>query len=202
MADGKLIACHECDLVQRETLLPPGGVARCRRCGAMLYRSHPEHLDRALAFTLGAIVLFVIANVFPIVGLEVKGELIQTTLWGTVHALYHDDMWFVAGLVLLTTILTPMVELAAMAYLLLPLRFKRVPHSCALIFRALHVIQPWGMIEVFMLGVLVALVKLAHIASVVPGIALWSFGALMLLLAAAVAAFDPRELWAKVEAAR
>jgi paraquat-inducible protein A len=202
MPASSILACHECDLLQRETTLPPGGIARCRRCGAQLYRNRPDGLNRSLAYILGALVLFVLANTFPVVGLEVSGELIQTTLPGAVHRIYADGMWPIALLVLMTAIVAPLAEMAAMAWLLLPLHLGRIPRGHALIFRALHLSHPWGMVEVLMLGVLVALVKLARIAAVVPGIALWSLVGEMLLIAAAAAAFDPHDLWAKVSAAR
>jgi paraquat-inducible protein A len=202
MPTDALIACPECDLLQRETALPPGGIARCGRCGAQLYRSHPDSLDRSLACTLGADVFLALANTLPIVGLKAGGDQVQTTLWGAVRALYAQDMWLVAGLVLLTTIVAPLTELAAMTYLLVPLKFNRIPRSMPQAFRTLNLVRAWSLVEVFMLGMLVALVKLAHIASVIPGVALWSFGALMLLLAAARAAFDPHALWATAWAAR
>jgi paraquat-inducible protein A len=195
MTTGRLIACHECDLLQRELPLPLNGVLRCRRCNAELSRSRPDSVDRALAFTLSAMVLFVIGNAFPMVGLSVNGELVQTTLLGAARVLYDDGMWPIAGLVLATTFVMPLLQMATMAYLLVPLRFGRVPYRFDLVFRLLQLVRPWGMTEVLILGMLVALVKLAHIASVVPGTALWTFGALMALLAAASSAFDPREFW-------
>jgi paraquat-inducible protein A len=197
-----LIACHDCDLLQRERVLPPGGVARCGRCGAELYRNRPDTLERALAYTLAALVLFGLANGFSIVGLEVGGDLVQTTLFGAVRSLYEQQMRMVSAVVFLTTILTPLTELAALIYLLLPLKFNRAPPGAALVYRTLNLAHEWSMVEVFMLGVLVALVKLSHIAAVVPGIALWSFGGLMLFLAAATSAFDPRMLWEKLDSLR
>jgi paraquat-inducible protein A len=202
MSTASLIACHECDLLQREPHLPLGGVARCGRCRATLFRSHPESVDRALAFTLASLVLFIIANWFPIVGLEVNGDLIQTTLFGAVRSLWNDQMRLVAVLVFTTTILMPLVKLTAMASLLLPLWLRLNPPYAAPLFRAIRTADPWGMVEVFMLGVLVALVKLAHIAQVVPGIAAWCFAVLMILFAAIAAAFDPREVWARMSVAR
>ena len=190
-----LIACRECDLLQRETQLPRDGVACCARCGATLYRHHPDSLERTLAFTLGAIVLFVIANAYPIVAIEVQGQQTEATLYGAVRTLYDQDMRLVAGLVFFTTMLAPTLEVAAMCYLLLPLKFGRVPYQFASVFRLLQAVRPWSMVEVFMLGILVSMVKLAHIASVVPGPAMWAFGGLMVLIAAVAAAFDPRELW-------
>ena len=197
-----VIACHECDLLQREVPLPRGGVVRCGRCGAELYRSHPDSFERSLALTAGAIVLFAIANAFPIVGLKLQGQVIQTTLFHAVQTLWNEDMKSVGMLVFVTTMLVPALQLFALTYLLLPLRLGRAPPHFALVFRMLQAVRPWGMVEVFMLGVLVSLVKLAHLAGVVPGIALWSFGALMFLMAAVAAVFDPRDLWARMSVAR
>ena len=198
MSAAPLTACHECDLLQRETPLPLGGAAKCPRCGATLYRRNPDSVDRALALTLGALALFIMANVFPIVGLAISGDLVQTTLFGTVRMLWITDMRLVAALVFLTTILMPFLQLAAMSALLLPVRLERTPRYAAALFRTLRAVEPWGMVEVFMLGVLVALVKLAHMAAVVPGLAAWSFAGLMLVLAGAVAAFDPQAVWEKL----
>jgi len=201
-APAPLIACHECDLLQREAVLPQGGVARCGRCGAELYRSHPHSLERTLALTASAIVLFVIANSFPIVGLQLEGQVIQTTLFNTVRSLWDEDMKSVAALVFVTTIAMPALQLFAVAYLVLPLRLGRVPAHFGLVFRMLQTVRPWGMVEVFMLGVLVSLVKLAHLAGVVAGVALWSFAALMLVMAGISAVFDVRGLWARASALR
>jgi len=200
MSVGPLIACHECDLLQRETILPPGGAARCRRCEAVLHRHTPDSLDRTLAYALGAAELFIVANLYPIVGLEVQGNRTSTTLFGTVRTLYDQDMTSVAALVFITTILTPAIEMGTLLYMLLPLKFGRVPKELPAMFRLLQAVRPWGMVEVFMLGTIVSLAKLSHLATVLPGIALWSFGALMLLVAAAAASFDARELWARAEA--
>jgi paraquat-inducible protein A len=96
----------------------------------------------------------------------------------------------------------PVLQIGAMLYMLLPLKLGRVPKELPAMFRLVQTVKPWGMVEVFMLGTLIALTKLAALASVVPGIALWSFGALMFLVAAAAASFDSHALWARVEATR
>jgi paraquat-inducible protein A len=199
---GAFLACHECDLLQHEVRLAPGGVARCHRCGAQLYRSRPHELDRVPAYTLGAFILYVVSNAFPIVGLSVNGELVQVTLLGAVDGIYADGDWLVAFLVLVTAVIAPFVQMIATTWLLLLLRMGRVPKNFAKVFRVLAFTRPWGMVEVLMIGVMVALVKLAHMAEVVPGIALWSLAGSMLLLAAAGAAFDPHFVWSKVSGAR
>jgi len=196
-----LIACHECDLLNQETVIPLGGIACCRRCGGVLYRNKPQSLDHTLAFMLGAAVLFVLANLTPLVGLETQGHRTSTTLFGTVRALHNQDMTSVAGLVFVTTILMPTLEIGAMLYILLPLRLGWLPKGLPAMFRLVQTVRPWVMVEVLMLGILVSLARLSHMATVLPGIALWSLGALMVLLAAAAASFEPRDLWTQTAAA-
>src|SRR5476651_1348517 len=199
MNEVKLIACHECDLLQWETALSEGGTARCQRCDATLYRSLPPTSDRALALTVAAAILFAVANWFPVIGLWVNGTLVETTLFVAASSLYADGMWPIAGLVFVTTILMPSMNIAAVIYLLLPLQLGGFPQKPEIVLRVLRHVAPWGMIEVLMLGMLVALVKLQHIATVVPGVAIWAFGAVMLLLAAAAVTFNPRDIWARLD---
>ncbi|MBI5485117.1 MAG: paraquat-inducible protein A [Deltaproteobacteria bacterium] len=194
-----LVACRECDLILREIELLPGGIACCRCCGAHLYRNSPDSLDRTLALVLTASMLLIIANVYPILGIEIQGVRNATNLYGAVCALWDQNMRSISLVVFITTILIPVIELSMMLYLLLPLRMRRVPAGVPLILRILQCIKPWGMVEVFMLGVLVSLVKLAGSASVIPGAALWSFGGLTLILAAVAASFNSRDIWAHLE---
>ncbi|WP_109477964.1 paraquat-inducible protein A [Paraburkholderia sp. C35] len=195
----RVIACHECDLLQRESDVPAEGVLRCCRCRATLYRRHADSLDRTLAYALAACVLWVVSNAFPIVGLSVNGDLVETTMFGAVRVLYRDGMWPLSALIFITTMLMPACQAVGLVWLLLPLRLGRTPFRADAVFRALRIAQEWGMTEVLILGLLVALVKLAHIAAVVTGPALWSFGALMLTLAAAASAFDTRDMWARLQ---
>ena len=202
MAPRALIACPDCDLLQREPKPASGQVVTCARCGSLLFRRTPDTVDRTLAFALGAAVLFVIANAFPIVGMTIEGRSNTVSLPGALVALWNQDMQLVAGLVGFTTLLAPLLVLATLLYLLTPLRFGRLPPGVPLILRTLDAIQPWGLVEVFMLGLLVSLVKLEMYARVVPGVALWAFGALLLVFTAMAAAFDPRSIWARIGAAR
>jgi paraquat-inducible protein A len=194
-----LIACRECDLLLREIPLLPGGIACCRCCGAPLYRNSPDSLDRTLALVLAATILFIMANIYPLLGIEIQGTRNATNLYGAVLALWDQDMRPISFLVFVTTILIPSIELTMMIYLLLPLRLQRVPVGIPLILRILQSIKPWGMVEVFMLGVLVSLVKLTDSSSIIPGVALWSFGGLTFMLAAVAASFNPRDVWEHLE---
>ncbi|MGF6259569.1 paraquat-inducible protein A [Paraburkholderia youngii] len=202
MTGNELIACEECDLLQLGAPPAAGNALRCQRCRAELRRGRSNGPEYALAFSCASAVLLVISNAFPIVGLSLNGNIVQTTLASSVRMLYTHGAWPLALLVGLTTIVTPVLQTAAMLWLLLPLHFGRAPWRPVEFFRVFQLARPWGMTEVLILGLLVALVKLAHIAKVVPGTALWSFIALMLLLAAAAATFDPREVWSRITAAR
>lgn len=193
-----LIACPECDLLQQQVALPAGGVAICPRCDGHLYRSTPHGLQHALAFSLASAVLFVLANCFPIIGLELQKSTNATTLLGAVAYLYNHGLQPVALLVLVTTVLIPALELLALLAILLPLQFNKVPPGLSYLFRLVQWIHPWGMVEVFMLGIIVSLIRVSDFAEVQPGIALWSFAALILLQSGAAEQFNERELWAKV----
>jgi paraquat-inducible protein A len=197
-----LIACPYCDLVQREVRPPERGSARCCRCESVLYSARPDSAERTLAFTLAAAVLLLIANAFPILELEVQGQRHASTLLGAVRALWDQEVRSVAALVCVTTIVFPAIEVACMIYMLAPLRAGRIAPGVPRLLRLVQAIRPWGMVEVFILGVLVSLVKLAHLATIHTDTALWAFGALMMTLAAAAMSFDPRAVWSRMELVR
>lgn len=189
-----LIACHECDALFHKRVLPQRTSAKCPRCGSLLYRSISSNLDKICAMTLAALVTFVIAQGFPIVELDANGLTSQTTLIGAIVALWNEQMEIMAVLVFCSTILFPLCELLALLYVLIPLRSGHVPPGFNALLRGIQFVRPWGMIEVFMLGVLVTLVKMVSIARVIPEAALFAFGALTLMFAVVVS-FDPRALW-------
>lgn len=198
VAHPELVACPCCGLVQHEIELENAAEAVCSRCGSSLYHRHrPEW---ALALTLAALVAFIIANAFPIAEIETQGRRHQASLLDAVHTLWQGDMGLLAALVLVTTLIVPLVEISLLALALVAHRLP-VPNPARIgaIKFILHT-RPWGMIEVFVLGVLVSLVKLAHLAHVIPGVALWSYAALMILMAAVSRCLDTRHLWPQTPA--
>ena len=199
MTPGDLIACHECDLLLRIPAQPGGGVARCGRCNAVVHRSIPNSIERSLALTLAGLMLFVVANSFPFLAFKMQGLETETTLITGVVDLYKQGMWEISLLVLLTTIVVPLLQLLVLLYVLLPLYLNRLPWKLGTVFRFLHHLEPWGMMEVFLIGILVAVVKLVGMAQIVPGTALWSFALLIVILAAASVNLDPQIVWKRVE---
>ncbi|NHV28575.1 paraquat-inducible protein A [Burkholderia sp. D-99] len=198
MSKPALIACHECDALLHKPRLGGHEVAHCPRCGALLYRSSPAEIERICALALAALITFAIAQAFPILEMDVNGNRVQTTLLGAIDALWRQDMAIVGVMVFCSTVLFPLVEMAALLYLLLPMRYGVVPPGFNLVLRAIQLVRPWGMIEVFMLGILVTIVKMVSLARVVPAAALFAFAALT-LMTAVVLMFDPMLLWDLVD---
>lgn len=197
MNTDSLGACPECDALYRRRPLSRGETALCARCGAKLYSLSRLTPDQMLGLVTGALLVYLIANSYPIVNLKVQGLTNSATLFGSIIALWREGKEPMAVLVFATTQLFPLLDLlATLALLSAAVRYKarRRPGWFAPLLRFVLHLRPWGMVEVFMLGVLVALVKLSHLAHVLPGVALWAFGALTVLLAA-ILTFDLRSLW-------
>ena len=186
-----LIACEECDTIHRRLVLGYNEIALCSCCGAELERDMGSHGKRLLPLTIASLFMYIIANVFPIVEMELHGLASRTTIMGAVASLNAQGMPLVAFLVLATTILFPLFQLVSLVYLLVSINTTRHPPGLNLLVRMIQTLRPWVMVEVLLLGVIVAFVKLTNMAAVVPGPALWALGALALLLAS-VFSFNPR----------
>ena len=199
VADAWLIGCPDCDLLQRLPPLSPGASARCPRCNKELWRRREDSLNRTLALALAAAVLYVVANSTPMLGLTAVGHAASTTVLGGAVQLWHNDETIVAVLVLFTAVIAPALQIGLMLAIVLGAHRKRPPRWVGTLLRHHPTTRLWSMIEVMMLGVLVALIKIAELATVIPGVALYSLGALVFLLAAMQANFDPKEVWGRIE---
>ena len=199
LADASLVACPHCDLLQRLPAIAPGASARCPRCDKELWRRREDSLNRTLALSLAAVVLFVIANTVPMLGLTAVGHAASTTVVGGAQQLWHDGQEIVAMLVLFAAVVSPALQIGLMLTVVVAARREQPPAWVGALLRHLPFARNWSMIEVMLLGVLVALTKIADYATVIPGVALFALGALVFLLAAMQSSFDPREVWNRVE---
>jgi paraquat-inducible protein A len=189
-----LIACEECDAIHRRIALDNNEVAFCGCCGAELERDMSSHGRRVLPLTIASLFMFIIANIFPIVEMELQGIVSQTTLIGSVLSLNSGGMPLVAFLVLVTTILFPLMQLLGLMYVFASITRSGYHSAFNLLARMIQTLRPWVMMEVFLLGTIVAFVKLTSMATVLPGVALWAFAALAIVLAS-VFSFNPRYIW-------
>jgi paraquat-inducible protein A len=197
-----IMACPDCDLlnhyptVTRRTHL-------CMRCGAVLYRHRPDTVDRSLALTCAALILFIISNSFPFLAMKSGGLIQQTTLISGIVELWRQELYALSAVVMLTCLLVPLTQMTGLLYILAPLKWVGRPAPQAhRVFRLILHATPWGMMEVFMLGILVALVKLGKMATIVPGISAFSFVVLIQVMAWAVSNLNPAELWVQLDRRR
>ena len=198
IADESLVACHACDLLQRLPALVPGESARCPRCDTELWRPVADSLDRTLALALAAAVLYVVANTVPMLGLSAVGHEASTTVLGGCRQLWHDDEQIVAVLVLIAAVIAPALQIGFVLAIVVGARAARVPRWVGTLLRFHPIAQTWSMIEVMLLGVLVAVIKIAELATVTVGMALVLLGGLVVLLTWMQTTFDPREIWNRV----
>jgi paraquat-inducible protein A len=199
VANLSLVACPDCDLLQQLPDLEDGASARCPRCNLELWRRHDDSSHLTLPLTLAAALLYVFANSFPMLGLSAVGHQASTTVLGGADQLWRDGRELVAGLVLFTVVVAPALQIGFMLMISLGARADRPGLWVGSLIRYYDVVRIWSMFEVMLVGVLVALVKIAELATVIPGIALFALGALVFLLAAIQASFDPRTIWLRVE---
>lgn len=191
-----LTLCLQCDLAQNLRALAPGERARCARCHAELGTGFGRNLDAALAALATAALLVVFMNVFPLVEMHVHGSTRVTTLLGAVREMADRGRLPLAALVLTTTVICPVAEITLLGLVLVPLCLHYFDRAGAHLVGLLHRIRPWSMVEVFMLGVLVALVKLSALAQIIPGPALWACGGLIVTLSMLKVIVRAEDLWA------
>ena len=201
-AAAQLIACHDCDLLHAHVALPPKGVARCTRCGATLYRAARGGFDRPLAFALASLVLLVLANTFPFMTFVMGGLFEINHLASGVIELWDQGYWELAGLVLLATVLAPAIRLTTLVFVCGSLHLGLRPPGLKAALKLADRLHEWAMLDVFLLGAIVAVIKLSDRATVHLDEGLWAFAGLILTLSAANAAFDPHRAWDALEPPR
>ena len=199
LADASLGACLHCDLLQHIPEVSAGASARCPRCDKEMWRHKPDSYNRTFALTIAALVLYLIANAVPMLGLHAVGREAFTTVIGGAQQLWNNGQQLVSVLVLFAAVISPALQIGFLLAILIGCTRERPPAWVGLLLRHLEFTRTWSMIEVMLLGVLVALTKIADYATVIIGTAFFALFALVILLAAIQSCFDPREVWQHVE---
>jgi paraquat-inducible protein A len=195
----EIIACPDCDLLQQLPDLPPGGKARCPRCSNTLAIQPIDSLNRTLALAVTAAIVFIVANTSPLMGLSAVGRQASTTIVGGAYEMWLQGQDITAMIVAFCAVIAPGSYILFMLTVLIAVRRPPAPHWVGEMLRWAESMQPWSMSEVMLLGILVALIKIAELATVDPGIGMYAVGALIVLLAAIVVTFHPREAWQRIE---
>lgn len=191
----EVISCEICGQAQQVAPLSPNQTARCVRCNSVLKQEPGGNRTITAALSLAALFLYVPANIYPILRMQYLGRFSENTVWDGVARLFRDGMWFVALIVFLASIVVPLLKLMGLFFLVWPAKSKTTQRLRTKIYKLICVIGPWAMLDVFLLSVLVALVKLGDMATVVPGPGIIAFTGVVVLTLLASTSFDPRLIW-------
>jgi paraquat-inducible protein A len=194
-AESRIIACHECDHLHLSKPISEGSKALCTKCGYLLYRQVNNSIDKTLALYLAAFVLMIIANSFPFLSLQIGGRAEHNILISGALALHYLGMSELGLLVFMTSVLFPLLVIIGMLYLLFPAWLGIEPPAKGIVYRAVKALQPWSLVSVFVLGVLIAIVKLLDLAEVIPGIALFAMFAMLVIMTSIYFVFEPSTIW-------
>ncbi|QXI39210.1 paraquat-inducible protein A [Pseudomonas xantholysinigenes] len=190
-----LVACHECDLLMRKPQLQHDEKAQCPRCGYELYAHRHNLVNRSLALVLTALLLYVPANFLPIMQLHLLGQTSDDTVWSGVLGLYNSEMRGIAVVVFLCSMAIPLLKLLCQLAVLLSIRLDIGRSYGLLIYRIYHHLREWGMLEVYFMGVLVAIVKLVDLAELSIGLGLVCFVSLLLVQVWLEVVMSPHQIW-------
>jgi paraquat-inducible protein A len=194
-----MIACPGCDLLQRLPALPSGGRARCVRCGDTLaIELEDGSLQRALALAAAAAIVLIIGNTTSLMDLSAAGRHASTTILGGAYELWLQGYQVTAALVAFACVVAPAAYISLILALLWMATRPPLPKWAGGLMRHASFLLSWSMPEVMLLGILVALIRIAALATVIPGVGLYAMGALVILLAAIKPMFDPRQIWQRL----
>jgi paraquat-inducible protein A len=194
-----LVACPDCDLLQQIPSLAPGGRASCARCGRFLAKHPAGSRDLPLALAVATAITLIVANAFPLMDLHIVGRFATTTIAGGAYEMWMQGERITGVLVMFCAVIAPVGYILFMLTLLLAARRSPIPQWAGEMLRWVGHLQVWSMLEVVMLGILVALIKIAELATVEPGIGMYAIGAVVLLIPATMVTFDSNELWQRAE---
>lgn len=196
------LVCHECDALLSMPRVRPGQKVVCPRCGCTLYRCRRDPVNRGLALSLTALILFVPANFLPIMTLDMLGLQNADTLFKGTLQLYVQGYWWMALLVFVCSMLAPLTEFLLITGICILVKLRRFNRLLIALLKVQSHVTRWGMLEVFMLGILVAYIKMIDIGQIQLGIGLLCFTGLLLATTLNAVLFDTHVIWEQVGKAR
>lgn len=197
-----LLLCHSCELLNRP--LAGAGDEICARCGASLHLRKPASIERTTALLAAAAILYIPANVLPVmITGSLFGQESDTILSGVIY-LWDSGSWPLAMLIFFASITVPLCKLIALTALLVSVKRRSTWHPTqrTRLYRVVEFIGRWSMVDIYVAGILVALVQFKALATIRPGPGAIAFGAVVVLTMLASKSFDPRLIWDPVEGYR
>ncbi len=196
-----LVSCHDCHLLSRWQQLPSGQAACCPRCGAALHLRKPNSIMRTWALVIAAFIFYVPANVLPITVTTSLGHTQSDTIMsGVIYFLLHGSPE-IAIVIFVASVFIPILKLIVMAYLLVSVQRKSGwrPRDRTQLYQITHAIGRWSMVDIYVVTILVALVKLGVFANIDAGPAAVYFASVVVISMFAAESFDPRLIWDALE---
>jgi len=190
-----LIPCHACGMVSRPA--PSAGVAHCLRCNARLHLRIPDSASRCWAFLIAGFILYLAANLLPIMYTGTLSGIRRDTIMSGIVYLWESGSWGIAVIVFIASIMVPILKLSALTFLLISVR-GRSPwpqRGRTMLYRLLKLVGRWSMLDIFVAAILTKLVQFRFLATVEVGPAALPFGAVVVVTMIAVMQFDPRLIW-------
>lgn len=197
-----LASCDSCLLVSR--LPDDTSEAMCPRCGAALHSRKPQSLARTWAYVILAFVLYIPANVLPIMRTRTLLGVRDDTIMSGIVYLRDDGSWFLATIVFIASIAVPLVKLLVLSTLLWSVQQKSSESLVerTRLFRAVVWIGRWSMLDIYVLALLTSLVQSQRVTAIIPEAGALAFASVVVLTLLAAAAFDPRLMWDAASAPR
>jgi len=192
-------SCHDCGLLVR--MSGHGHGIRCPRCGAPVHSRKPRSLERTLAFVIAAAVCYVPANLLPVMAVTSLGKTSADTIMsGVIYFVLHGD-WPLAIIIFTASVFVPLLKLMILAMLLITVRSgsRWRPVDRTRMYRLTELIGRWSMVDIYVVTILVALVRLGNLATIEAGAGAVFFGAVVVLTILAAESFDPRLIWDAAE---
>lgn len=195
-----LLSCHVCGRLSRPAAAPMA--SQCPRCGTGLHRRRPASLLRTWAFLFAAAVLYVPANVLPVMRSSSLFGAQDDTIWSGIVYLWLEGSWFLAVLVFVASIVVPLAKLLVLGTLAASAQAKSTaaPLLRARAYRVIEFVGRWSMLDIYVVTLLVGLVQLQSVAAIEAGPGALAFGAVVVLTMFASLSFDPRLIWDPVDA--
>lgn len=192
-----LMLCHCCGLLTPRPAEPGKAEVHCARCGTPVHPRKPDSLTRAWALTLTGYILYIPANLLPVMTVVISGRGEPDTILSGVKALIVGGMWPLALLVFFASITVPVAKLLILTYLLISVqrRSRWHPRERTILYRITESIGRWSMIDIFVIALLVALVQLGALATIEAGAGAVAFGGVVVVTMLAAMSFDPRLIW-------
>jgi len=196
-----LTRCSSCEKLLRTRPLPPGHRARCPRCGSALSHRKRDSLARTWALVISACILYVPANVFPVMVVAGPGGSEADTILSGVQAMFAMGWYPVGLLIFFASVTVPLLKLLSLIGLLVSVQHRSHwrPRDRTVLSRVVEVVGRWSMLDMFVVSITVALLQLGVLANVRPAMGATCFAAVVVLTMFAAKSFDPRLIWDAME---